>query len=112
MRKVFCSHAGQWYTVSSGKRRPWSVASSVRGLNMESDTVEKIREKFRTLEPEDQKRVLAFVERIEQQKSQPAKTLRDAIQDIVKDVPHEVWDRLPTDGAEQHDHYLYGSPKR
>jgi len=31
---------------------------------MESDTVEKIREKFRTLEPEDQKKVLEFVERL------------------------------------------------
>lgn len=31
---------------------------------MESDTVEKIREKFRTLEPEDQEKVLEFVERL------------------------------------------------
>jgi len=31
---------------------------------MESDTVVKIREKFRTLEPEDQKKVLEFVKRL------------------------------------------------
>jgi hypothetical protein len=31
---------------------------------MESDTVQKIREKFRMLEPEDQKKVLEFVERL------------------------------------------------
>jgi hypothetical protein len=31
---------------------------------MESDTVEKVREKFRTLEPEDQKKVLEFAERL------------------------------------------------
>lgn len=29
---------------------------------MESDTAEKIREKFRMLEPEDQQKVLEFVE--------------------------------------------------
>lgn len=79
---------------------------------MSSNTEETIVERLRTLDAEEQKRVLAFVEGIERQKSQPAKTLWDAIQDIVKDVPDEVWERLPTDGSEQHDHYLYGSPKK
>jgi hypothetical protein len=27
-------------------------------------------------------------------------------------LPPEVLDRLPTDGAANHDHYLYGSPKQ
>jgi hypothetical protein len=27
-------------------------------------------------------------------------------------LPAEVFERLPTDGASEHDHYLYGSPKR
>jgi antitoxin component of MazEF toxin-antitoxin module len=27
-------------------------------------------------------------------------------------LPPEVQDQLPTDGAAQHDHYLYGTPKR
>ncbi len=27
-------------------------------------------------------------------------------------IPEEEWDKLPTDLAEQHDHYLYGVPKR
>lgn len=79
---------------------------------MSSSTEDSIVERLRALDPEKQKRVLDFVERIEQQKSRPAKTLWDAIQDIVKDVPDEVWERLPTDGSGQHDHYLYGSPKR
>ena len=79
---------------------------------MSSRTEEVIIERLRTLDAEEQKKVLEFVEGIERQKSQPAKTLWDAIQEIVKDVPDEVWDKLPTDGSEQHDHYLYGSPKR
>lgn len=79
---------------------------------MSSSLEESIVERLRALDSEEQKRVLDFVEGIERQKSQPAKTLWDAIQGIVKDVPDEVWDRLPTDGSEQHDHYLYGSPKR
>jgi hypothetical protein len=27
-------------------------------------------------------------------------------------IPDAEWDKLPTDLAEQHDHYLYGTPKR
>jgi hypothetical protein len=27
-------------------------------------------------------------------------------------LPDEVFKDLPTDGASEHDHYLYGSPKR
>jgi hypothetical protein len=77
-----------------------------------SSIEEALVERLRALDAEEQKRVLDFVEGIERQKSQPAKTLWDAIQDIVKDVPDEVWERLPTDGAEQHDQYLYGSPKK
>ena len=29
-----------------------------------------------------------------------------------KDVPDEELERLPVDGAAQHDHYIYGLPKR
>lgn len=36
----------------------------------------------------------------------------EVIQDIMKDVPDEVFDRLPKDGASQVDHYIYGLPKR
>lgn len=79
---------------------------------MSSNMEETIVERLRTLDAEEQKRVLDFVAGIERQKSQPAKTLWDAIQNIVTDVPDEVWDKLPTDGSEQHDHYLYGSQKK
>lgn len=27
-------------------------------------------------------------------------------------LPDEVFERLPEDGASEHDHYLYGAPKR
>jgi hypothetical protein len=36
----------------------------------------------------------------------------EVIADIMKDVPDEVFDRLPKDGAGQVDHYIYGLPKR
>jgi hypothetical protein len=32
--------------------------------------------------------------------------------EVSLDIPDEELDRLPTDGASQHDHYIYGTPKR
>ena len=36
----------------------------------------------------------------------------DVILDNMKDVPPGEFARLPKDGASEHDHYLYGHPKR
>jgi hypothetical protein len=33
------------------------------------------------------------------------------IEELTADIPPEVLNTLPTDSAEQHDHYLYGTPK-
>jgi len=38
--------------------------------------------------------------------------LADRIREIWADIPDEVRERLPSDGASQHDHYIYGVPKR
>lgn len=40
------------------------------------------------------------------------KSFGEIAAELLADVPEEVFDRLPTDGAAQHDHYLYGTPKR
>jgi len=36
----------------------------------------------------------------------------EVILDNMKDVPREDLQRLPRDGASEHDHYLYGHPRR
>jgi hypothetical protein len=36
----------------------------------------------------------------------------EVITERMKNVPDEVFDRLPEDGASQVDHYIYGHPKR
>ena len=38
--------------------------------------------------------------------------ISEVIADIMADVPREVLTQLPKDGASQHDHYIYGWPKR
>jgi len=61
--------------------------------------------------------VLRLAEQYAQTRSsQPRPTDRrpawEIVVDAMRDVPEEVWERLPTDGASEHDHYIYGWPKR
>ncbi len=44
--------------------------------------------------------------------SQDDRPIWELILENTKNVPREAFDRLPTDGASQVDHYLYGHPKR
>lgn len=44
--------------------------------------------------------------------TEQARPIWEEIADIIKDVPEEEFKKLPRDGAEQLDHYIYGTPKR
>lgn len=39
-------------------------------------------------------------------------TLAEKLIALANALPEDVVSRLPTDGASQHDHYIYGTPKR
>ena len=41
-----------------------------------------------------------------------SKPIWEVFEEITASIPEEEWAKLPVDGAEQHDHYLYGVPKR
>jgi hypothetical protein len=41
-----------------------------------------------------------------------ARPIWEEIVENMKDVPEEVMAAMPNDGASQHDHYIYGWPKR
>jgi hypothetical protein len=42
----------------------------------------------------------------------PRRHISEVIADLMRDVPAEELAMMPTDGASEHDHYLYGWPKR
>jgi hypothetical protein len=42
----------------------------------------------------------------------PLQSIANFIVESMKDVPPEIMATMPTDGASQHDHYIYGWPKR
>lgn len=47
-----------------------------------------------------------------QKRKHPDKPIWQMVEELLSRIPQEVLDQLPTDGAEQHDHYIYGTPKR
>lgn len=74
---------------------------------------QEILEKIRTLPIEKQVEVMKFIETLSGEASKPKrKSIVEEIAEIVKDVPDEVWEKIPKDGSINHDHYLYGTPKR
>ena len=50
-----------------------------------------------------------YAYRIKRRKDTP---IHESIIEIMKDVPDEELSRLPIDGASEHDHYIYGTPKK
>ncbi len=46
------------------------------------------------------------------QHDRPRRHISEVIQEIMSDLPREVFEALPRDGASEHDHYLYGTPKK
>ena len=84
---------------------------------MSANLEQAILEKIQALPDDKQQEVLALVDEMlkEDEKSSPPENVRpiwEIITELSAQVPMEEWEKLPSDGAEQHDHYLYGSPKR
>ena len=38
--------------------------------------------------------------------------ISEIIRDRMRKIPAEAWAGIPADGASEHDHYIYGLPKR
>ncbi|MGH9832620.1 MAG: hypothetical protein ACRD9Y_06350 [Blastocatellia bacterium] len=75
------------------------------------DIQQAVIEKLALLSLDQQQQVLAFTEELAHSEP-PRQTLWDMMQECIKDIPPEAFDDLPTDGALNHDHYLYGAPKK
>ena len=76
-----------------------------------------IQQKVKALPPEKQQRVLSMIEELLSEKEVTqgrfvVRPLWEIAEGISSQVPLEEWAKLPADVAEQHDHYLYGSPKK
>lgn len=79
---------------------------------MENDSTlrEKLIRQVRTL-PEDRLQdVLHFVESL-RSSERSITSVEDKIAAIVEEQSGDIWEAVPADGAERHDHYIYGRSK-
>lgn len=81
---------------------------------MEPDIAKEIFEKVSSLSVEQQQDVLRIVEgKLKPREvSEDNRPIWEIITEISSEVPDELWATLPTDGSVNHDHYLYGAPKK
>jgi uncharacterized protein YpbB len=75
---------------------------------MHTDLSQVVAEKMQALPIEKQQKVLEFVEDL----AESRQTIWEKIDERVSNLSAETLEKLPTDGAENLDHYLYGVPKK
>lgn len=72
-----------------------------------------IQEQIRVLSEEEMRQVINFVNGLRKEKKKSkAKPISAIFEELSSEIPLEDWQQLPSDGAENHDHYLYGAPKK
>lgn len=77
---------------------------------MHSDVTQEIMEVVRVLPEEKQRLILEQAEAMAREEKKPS--IWDRIRAHAANIRDEEWERMPKDGSEQHDHYLYGTPKK
>jgi uncharacterized protein YpbB len=76
---------------------------------MANDLARIVAEKMQVLPIEEQQKVVEFVQTLGREKR---KSLLEKLQNRVSKLSDETLEKLPVDGAENLDYYLYGSPKK
>lgn len=79
---------------------------------MAANIAQTIYEKVQILPAEEQMEVLGIVEdKISFAQKKDTRPIWEVITEISQ-VSEEEWAKLPADGSVNHDHYLYGAPKK
>jgi hypothetical protein len=83
---------------------------------MSANLEQAILERLQALPDEKQREVLALVDEMLKQGQEPqrrgSRPIWEIIEEISRQAPPGTWDDVPTDGSVNHDHYLYGAPKK
>lgn len=93
-----------------------NAVEAAEALEMDNADFVVNRERYEkflaALEDEEIARVLDFLKDLrKEKKARKAKPISAIFEELSKEISIEEWDELPSDGAERHDHYLYGSSK-
>ena len=86
---------------------------------MAADIEQELIERVRALSPEQQQEALKLLDMLangttslEPGADKRRRPIWEVIEEINAQLPEDTWDRVPTDGSINLDHYLYGAPKR
>lgn len=80
---------------------------------MPSEIAEVIFKKVKILPLKKQQEVLEIVEqKLEQNAPDNYRPIWEIAKEISSQVADEEWKNIPSDGSVNHDHYLYGAPKK
>lgn len=80
-------------------------------LSPEKETALKAKARARGVSAEQY--ALQVIDRDLDSPDRPRRHISEVIREIMSDVPPpEDFAKLPEDGASEHDHYIYGTPKR
>lgn len=80
---------------------------------MQTEIAQTIYEKVKVLPLDKQEEVLEFVEeKLSVAEKKNSRPIWEIAKEISESVPLEEWEKLPSDGSINHDHYLYGAPKK
>ena len=74
-------------------------------------TAEYINGTLKPLEPLDLEEGTVVTLYIEEQDQTQVHSALETADRIRESAPADIWDNLPTDGAKNYRHYLYGHPK-
>ena len=83
---------------------------------MPTEIAETIFEKVKNLSLKQQQDVLEIIEEkisaLPNLRNTDSRPIWEVIAEISSEIPDEEWEKLPSDGSVNHDHYLYGAPKK
>lgn len=80
---------------------------------MSDNLQQAIQEQVRVLSEKEMREVLNFMQNLRNENEpRQTKPISAVFEDLSGEIPLEEWRELPPDGAENHDFYLYGAPKK
>ncbi len=80
---------------------------------MSASLQQTIQEQVRVLSEDEMREVLNYMQNLrKERKVRTTKPISAIFEDLSNEIPLEEWKELPTDGAENHDYYLYNVPKK
>ena len=89
-----------------------NAIEAAEALEMDNANFVVSREKYEqflaSLDEGERHRVLDFMQNLQKEKKpRKAKPISAIFEDLSNEIPLEEWKELPSDGAENHDHYLH-----